>query len=353
MSTTAISPISTETALITAPVSGPRYANPAIAYLENLKDGPGRDNKRNELRRLAWAMWGRDIESAPWAKLSDENVIWVRGQMRGVKAFRANTINAYLAALKGVAKMAFTMRQMSADECLRIHHIKRVPLNDQEHCEAPPVAWVNGFIQYARDRCGYGLEGVLAKRLLAILGMLAGMGLRREEAATILFRDIKDRRYKVMGKGDKVATLRMTQLAIDCITPWRHTVEHYAGVYGKDTDSIPMLFRVGKGGELHIGEQLTPQGLAHIFDKAQEDAVLKGYIPASAPHYSPHDLRAFFITTIISQTGDLSAAQKLARHSSMDTTTIYDTRATTRANDIAKRVDLLAEEEEESDVQTP
>lgn len=345
MSTTAISPVAADIALIAEPIAGPYYANPAIAYLENLKDGPGRDNKRTELRRLAFAMWGESLETAQWGSLSAANMHWVRGQMRGVKTLKANTINAYLAALKGVAKMAFDMHQMSADECLRIHHIKRVPLNDQEHCEAPPSAWVNGFVQYAKDRCGYGLDGVLAKRLLAILGMLPGMGLRREEATTILFKDIKDRRYKVMGKGDKVATLCMTQLAIDCITPWRHTVEYYANAHGKDTDSIPMLFRVGKGGDMRVGERLTPQGLDYIFNRAQEDAVFKGYIPASAPHYSPHDLRAFFITTIISQTRDLSAAQKLARHANIETTTTYDTRAETRANDIARRVDLLAKEE--------
>jgi len=81
MSTTVSKTNADSTAIAVAAPTAPQDDNPAIAYLKSLAPGDGRENKRGELQRLAFALWGRDIETAPWNTLTAANLDWVCGEM--------------------------------------------------------------------------------------------------------------------------------------------------------------------------------------------------------------------------------------------------------------------------------
>jgi len=236
--------------------------------------------------------------------------------------------------------MAFKREQITADTLMRIRLVKSLPDDDVEHCEAPESAWVRGFVQYAKDNDSYGADGAQWKRLLAIIGLIFGAGLRRFEVAKILCGDIKARSYKIQGKGSSVHKLPLTDFAIECIMPWKNAFEYLVEGTGADPANMPLICPIGQGGLVRFGECVTPQGLNHIFNQAKHGAVQMGYITdETAPR--PHDGRAFFITTVASETGDISAAQQLARHKNISTTQLYDTRAKSRAKKIAREIDML------------
>ena len=94
-------------------------------YLDNLAPS-GRRSARSRLRSAAEILGHTQaLEGVPWARFGFAELAEVRAALlRGEKA--PSTINATLAALRGVLKTAFGLGLISADVYLRLDQIKLV-----------------------------------------------------------------------------------------------------------------------------------------------------------------------------------------------------------------------------------
>ena len=112
-----------EMALWEATPQTPAETDPALAYLAALAPS-GRRTMRMRLEQVAEMLTGRKtLRAVPWAKLRYEHVAAIRSVLHERNLAPAS-INATLYAIRGVAKAAWNMEQMSAEDYARIRNVK-------------------------------------------------------------------------------------------------------------------------------------------------------------------------------------------------------------------------------------
>ncbi|NQY66967.1 MAG: site-specific integrase, partial [Flavobacteriales bacterium] len=100
--------------------------NPAEVYLASLRSEQSRTGMRSLLRNTA-LFFDEDetVETFSWAKMTFPDVYEFLNDLLEDKK-SPNTINTYLAAIKGVAREAWRLNLMSIENYHRIKDIKRV-----------------------------------------------------------------------------------------------------------------------------------------------------------------------------------------------------------------------------------
>jgi site-specific recombinase XerD len=155
-------------------------------------------------------------------------------------------------------------------------------------------------------------ETLRGKRDRAILAVLIGCGLRREEAARLTLDHIQMREARwvivdIQGKGNRVRTIPMpswSKLAID----------EWVAEGACDFSSGSVLFRAVQGDRIS-GDSMTAQS---IFD------VVKKYAAqADLPAIAPHDLRRTFAKLAHKGKAALEQIQLSLGHASIQTTERY------------------------------
>lgn len=147
----------------------------------------------------------------------------------------------------------------------------------------------------------------LSTRDKAMIYVLAGMGLRRAEVCALKVSDIVTDNGKialeVFGKGSKVRRIEIPDNVYNALKSWIQC----AGATGDDT-----IF-VNAG-----GEPLTPNGIYYIVERRMRSVGIEGC--------SPHSLRHFLITYLLSNGCGIYDAQRIAGHADPRTTERYDRR---------------------------
>ncbi|HYI92016.1 MAG TPA: tyrosine-type recombinase/integrase [Bryobacteraceae bacterium] len=147
------------------------------------------------------------------------------------------------------------------------------------------------------------------KRDVALLSVLLGCGLRREEAARLTFDHVQQREGRwvivdLIGKGNRTRTVPMPSWAKAAIDEWQAS----AGV----TEGC-VLRPVNKGDRL-AGESMTPQA---IF------TTVVGYTRTMGMWIAPHDLRRTFAKLAHKGNSALEQIQLSLGHASIQTTERY------------------------------
>ncbi len=159
----------------------------------------------------------------------------------------------------------------------------------------------------------------------ALLAILAGAGLRRSEAAGLDVADFNPAEGAltiVAGKGNKSRVVPLPGGATAAIKEW-------LGIRGSAPG--PLICAITKGDNpSHRG--LTPQAVYGILQR------LAG--TANVPHFSPHDLRRTYISSLLAAGADLALAQRAAGHSSPTTTARYDRRGKAALEAAVSRLSL-------------
>jgi len=256
---------------------------------------------------------GADASTYPWATLDHVAVLHVLAKLDEAGASPA-TRNLTRAALRKMGKVLFGMRLMSVDERQRIDDVppirgKRLPrgrsLTDRDLRKL--------FRACARDTSPAG------RRDAALIAVLYGGGLRRDEASQLDVADAGDAALRVQGKGE---IERMQPVGADVVQAIRTWLE----VRGNVTDGDgrkPLFLVVDKFGRVK-NRRLDGAAIAWKLARRAEQA---GIEPLDDGHtVSPHDLRRSFVTTLLDKGEDLSTVAKAARHASVATTSIYDRR---------------------------
>jgi integrase/recombinase XerC len=208
------------------------------------------------------------------------------------------TINTRLSALKSLVAHARKLGQcrFSLED---ITHLKAEKYRDTSGVDAHAY---RGMLQTV-DRTSFK-----GKRDYAILRLLWDNALRRGELVAANIEDFRDGKLWITGKG------KLQQQAIDLPARTVYALQEWLAVRGGKGHE-PLFIAVDRRA---YGRRLSGRSVARL--------VLQVAIAAGIDkHLSPHRIRHSSITTFLDASGgDVRTAQKLSRHSRLDTLMIYD-----------------------------
>ncbi len=288
----------TEIHSITKPVQADQ--NPAAIYLASLAP-TGRRAIKGRLQRVA-ELFNCPLEGMPWHEIRYQHLEAIRAKLQD-SDLAPSTINMTLYAVRGVAKSAFNLGQMTADDYARLCNVK--PVRGER---LPKGRALNiGEIAALLDTCAGTPIGI---RDAAIIALMYSAGLRRDELVSLDLEnyDPNTGELRVLGKGNKERLLYVDNGALDALNDW-------LTVRG---DGSGALFRpVKKGGKVE-DRRMSDQAVYNMLSSHAEQAGIA--------RFSPHDLRRSFISELLDRGADVVTVQQLAGHASVQTTAKYDRR---------------------------
>ncbi|MEP6743423.1 MAG: tyrosine-type recombinase/integrase [bacterium] len=216
------------------------------------------------------------------------------------------TINTTLCAMKGVAKEAWRLGILTAEERERVRDIASM----RGHRLPSGRAHTPKEIAAVMDACGRDRSPTGA-RDAAIVAMLYNLGLRRAECAALDLDDYSPTNdtMRIHGKGNKERMGYVVDKgATNALGDWLALRSLKPG---------PLFCPVTREGKV-IVRRLTDQSIYN--------ALLKRARAAGVANLTPHNLRRSSATDLLDRGADINVVKELLGHSSLDTTKIYDRR---------------------------
>ncbi len=275
--------------------------NPAAVYLAGLAPS-SRATMRRALDVIAGMLGGAaDGLGVPWERLRFQHTAAIRAQL--AERYSHTTANLMLSAMRGVLKAAWKLGMMSADEYQTAASVERVIGETVPAGRSIP----SGELAALLNTCAQDAAGI---RDAAVIAVLYACGLRRAELVNLDLAHYErieaGGRLLVHGKRNKQRYVPVVDGAARALGDW-------LAVRG---DEHGPLFHVV--GNRNRGGRMTTQAVYAML-KARATA-------AGIATLSPHDLRRTFVGDLLDAGADIVTVQKLAGHSSVETTARYDRR---------------------------
>jgi len=278
--------------------------HPVAVYLARLAPS-GRRTQQQALESIA-AITSRgrsDARRFPWHLLRYQHAQAIRAALAA--KHRPATVNKTLAAMRGVLRECWRLDYIRAEDFHRAIDFRTV------RGETLPRgrALSQGELRAVFSVCSVGRTPAGA-RDAAILAVLYGAGLRRSEVVALDLANYRTESHElvVKGKGRKERMAYLPRGAADALAEWLRIRGESDG---------PLFLPINKGGRI-LFRRMTAQAVYLVLSRRARDAQASGF--------SPHDLRRTFISDLLDAGADLATVQKLAGHSSSDTTQRYDRR---------------------------
>ncbi len=252
----------------------------------------------------------RDLEAFLGCHLGRADYHWrdiTRGDLR---AFLGD------ATRRGLAPRTIA-RKLSAVRALfrHLHREGEIPANPARLVRGPKLdrtlpahvrrEEMQGLLSWA-EAAASARDDLTRTRLLAILELLYGSGLRLSELTSLDTRslDLQRGQLRVLGKGRKERIVPVTSAAAAAV---RHYLTHRAEVARPGCDAL----LVGRHGRRLSGRYIQ-RTVRDVLGEC-----------ASATGLSVHSLRHTFATHLLDAGADLMAVKELLGHASLGTTRIY------------------------------
>ena len=278
---------------------------PAAVYLSQLKQSSRRPQKQAlDLVASLLTSGSADCLALNWSAVRYQHTAAVRARL--LDRYAPATANRILSAIRGVLEQTWLLGQISAEDYQRAARLAPVigeTLPAGRELLAEEIA---SLIQNCiEDRSPIGIRDA------AIISILFGAGLRREEITTLNLDDYDPENAKLVVRG-KRSKQRITYLvagAVAALTGWLE-------IRGKDTG--PLFLSVKGGRHLRHGRRLSPQSIYYLLKIRAKKAGVKPF--------TPHDLRRTFVSRLLDSGVDIAIVAKMAGHSNIQTTARYDRR---------------------------
>lgn len=278
---------------------------PAAVYLSQLKQSSRRPQKQ-ALDLVASLLSGgsADCLTLNWAVVRYQHTAAVRGRL--LDSYSPATANRILSALRGVLQQTWLLGQMSAEDYHRAARLS--PVIGETLPAGRELLQVE--ISALLRNCEEDIR-VIGTRDAAVIAVMIGTGLRREEATKLNFEDYDSENAKliVRGKRSKQRTAFLGDGSLAALNDWLEI---------RGEGSGPLFLAVSKAGNLRYGRRLTPQAIYHLLRSRAKRAGVKSF--------TPHDLRRTFVSKLLNAGVDIAIVAKMAGHSNIQTTARYDRR---------------------------
>lgn len=279
--------------------------NPARVLVASMGSGGSRvvvESALNIMARMATA--GRcDADSMPWGALRFQHTAAIRAAL--AERYSHATANRMLSALRGVLRAAWELGLIPDAEYHRAAAIRAVKGETLPAGRAATSGELRALFG-ALDQTTPG-----GNRDAALLAVAYGAGLRRAEIVELDLSDYdaETGALKVRhGKGNKARMVYATNGAKTALDAW---------IELRGAESGALFFPVQRNGKI-VPRRMTTEAVLRLLKRRAEAA---GIEPLS-----PHDLRRTFISDLLDAGADIVTVQKLAGHSSVETTARYDRR---------------------------
>ena len=278
---------------------------PAAVYLAQLKQSSRRPQKQAlDLIASLLTSGTADCLTLNWAVVRYQHTAAIRGRL--LDRYAPATANRILSALRGVLEQTWLLGQMSAEDFHRAARLAPIigeTLPAGRELLAEEIA---SLIQNClEDRSPIGIRDA------AIISILFGAGLRREEITTLNLDDydLENAKLVVRGKRSKQRIAYLGEGAVAALVGWLE-------IRGNDTG--PLFLSLKRGGRLRHGRRLSPQSIYYLLKIRAKRAGVKPF--------TPHDLRRTFVSRLLDAGVDIAIVAKMAGHSNIQTTARYDRR---------------------------
>lgn len=227
-----------------------------------------------------------------------------------------------LGGLRRVLKEALLLELMDPQDYARAIAVKGPKVfSDEPRGRSLSREEINALLQVCLDddnRCR-------GARDAALMAIVRGAGLRREEAVNVELRDLNlhTGALKVRsGKGGKNRTVYLPDKLLSLVDDW-------LSIRGNQKGAI--LTHIRKGGRVVV-RSLTPRSVWYLLEKRAQEA--------GVDNFSPHDFRRTFILDLLDNKMDLVTVQQLAGHANPATTSRYDRRGDETKRRAVQALDL-------------
>jgi integrase/recombinase XerD len=278
---------------------------PAAVYLAQLKQSSRRPQKQ-ALDLIASLLTGctADCLTLNWGAIRYQHTAAVRGRL--LDQYAPATANRILSALRGVLEQTWLLGEMSAEDYHRAARLSPVPGETLPAGRELLVEEIASLIQNCiEDGTPIGIRDA------AIISILFGAGLRREEITKLNLDDYDSEGAKLVirGKRSKQRIAYLGDGALAALMAWFE-------LRGKDAG--PLFVPMKRGGTLSHGRRLSPQSIYYLLKIRAKKARVKPF--------TPHDLRRTFVSKLLGAGVDIAIVAKMAGHSNIQTTARYDRR---------------------------
>lgn len=292
--------------------------DPVREYLLTLHSDASRLSMLANLDRVARILGLDSFLSLRWETIRYEHVTRIVSLM--LKKYAPKTVNATLAAVRGVAKACFILRAMEHEDFTRIQLVKPATGEHVPPGRALPVKELALLL----DSCDDDRNSALGARDAAAIALMAAGGLRRGEAVALRMESFDRRTHtiRVMGKGARERFIYLGEGGA------RSAILNWLKLRGAEPGSL--LCPVNKGGRISLDRPLTGDALCRaLYARAEKAGVEK---------FSPHDLRRTFATTLLEGGVDVFVVQALLGHANLETTRDYDRRSELFREDVLRQL---------------
>jgi len=287
-------------------VSNPTRS-PVVAYLASLDARNSRSTTRRKLNGIVRLVAPtHDVLSFPWAQLRYEHALVIRAQLAAKYADAPATTNGHLRALRGVLRASWRLGLIDAETL----HRAADALKDVRGERLPAGRMLQaGEVRTMFESCAAD-SSASSSLDAAVLALLLGCGLRRDEAVNLDLADYNAEtgELRVQGKGNKQRLVHVVNGSAKALAAWLRV---------RGSDAGPLICPVNRWGRVEL-RRVTAQALyARLAARAAR---------AGVGTFSPHDLRRTFVSSLLDNGADVAAVQRLAGHANVQTTMRYDRR---------------------------
>jgi site-specific recombinase XerD len=268
-----------------------------------------------------------DPETTPVSKLTE--AIFAKF-IETLTDYAPTTEQLYLQAVKGFYLF------VDAEDLIHVNQSRLTVLIRQRsrhpgiRIPQPPLDAINQLLKNIEDVANLSTHStdtrdqenikLRAYRDRAFLITLADTGFRVHEACNLRRGDIdwNEQRAIIIGKGNKQAVVRFTSRSIQAIKEYLMQRASLDGNTGRQLTSLPLFARHDRGAGKKV-KPMTPTTGRNIVEERVEQFLGKEMVG----RITPHTFRHYFVTSVLRGTGNLTIAQKLARHKNIQITQIY------------------------------
>ena len=277
--------------------------NPVDIYLSG-KSRHTQRMVRSHMTKIALLFGYANYRQAPWSNLRYHHVKELIGVL-SENEYAPSTINAILAAIRGVAKSAFNLYQLDGDDLERIRGVSMVRGSRLKSGRIVPSGELTALVNVCQqDTSPAGIRDI------SIIGALFIGGMRRSEVVSLQLTDLQleQKELRFIGKGNKERKVFLDSGTQAALKDWLSLRGRHEGAL-----FCPIL----KNGRI-ISKQLTDQSIYTMLQKRWKQAGI--------PPVAPHDFRRTFISKLLSNGIDVLTVQRMAGHSDPRITSGYDLR---------------------------
>lgn len=261
------------------------------------------------------------VEDNPVSCLNEELISWFA---KDLKAYADTTEQLYITAAKGFLEylVAEELADVNLSKAkLLIRQRTRRPGKRLPQFPAKSISKILDYLETLEISVSDDLNANLrALRDKAFLITLGDTGLRVHEACNLKRGDVdwNEGKALIIGKGNRQAVVRFSRRSQKALKEYIHTRAELDGQTRKPLGALPVFARHDKGAGLKI-KPITPTTGRNIVEENVRNIIGEDAVGT----ITPHSFRHYFVTRVLTVTGNLKLAQNLARHQNIAVTQRY------------------------------